>query len=105
MPLSRRTWAFWIVGSLATLPASGLLWLVGAMAAGGGEIYDPPPPPAFVDPGFPGAWVLIALSPTLLALVGGYLGIRHRWNELFMFALTAPYLLALIGVVAILAID
>ena len=104
MRYSRRIWAFWIVGILASLPASGLLWFVGAMAAGGGEIYDPPPP-AFVDPGIPAAWVLIALSPTLLALVGGYLGIRHRWNELFVFALTAPYLLAIIGAVAILAID
>jgi hypothetical protein len=104
MLVSRRTWVWWSLGTLATLPASAFLWFVGAMAAGGGEIYDPPPP-AFVDPGIPGGWVVIALSPTWLALACGFLGIRHRWKELFVFALTAPYLLAIIGAFAILAID
>jgi hypothetical protein len=43
------------------------------MAAGGGETYDPPPRP-FVDPGIPGGWELIAASPTVIALVGGFIG-------------------------------
>jgi hypothetical protein len=33
-----------MVGTLATLPASASLWFVGAMSAGGGEVYDPPAP-------------------------------------------------------------
>ena len=70
--VSRRTWTWWIVGTLATLPASALLWFVGAMSAGGGEDYDPPAP-AIVDSGIPGVWVAIALVPAWLALVGGSL--------------------------------
>jgi hypothetical protein len=89
---------------LATVPASALLWFVGAMAAGGGEVYDPPPP-AFVDPGIPGGWEVIAAIPTLIAGVGGFLGIRLRWRGLSVFALWAPFLLAIMGVFAILAID
>jgi hypothetical protein len=74
------------------------------MAAGGGEIYDPPPP-AFVDPGIPGGWELIAASPTLLALVGGFIGIRWHRRGLFVFALSAPFVLVVLGVFSILAID
>lgn len=89
---------------MATLPASAILWFVGAMSAGGGEVYDPPAP-AIVDPGIPGVWVAIALAPTWLALVGGFLAIRSEWNGLFVFSLTAPYVVALLGAFAILAID
>jgi hypothetical protein len=39
------------------------------------------------------------------ALGRGFLGIWHRWKGLLMFSLTAPYLLAIIGVFAILALD
>jgi hypothetical protein len=104
MRVSRRTWAWWIVGTLATLPASAFLWFVGAMGAGGGEVYDPPAP-AILDPGIPGVWVAIALAPTWLALAGGFLAIRSEWNQLFVFSLTAPYVMAALGVFAILAID
>jgi hypothetical protein len=102
--VSRRTWIWWIVGTLATLPASASLWFVGAMSAGGGEDYDPPAP-GIVDPGIPGVWVAIALVPTWLALGGGFLAIRREWGGLFVFSLTAPYVVALLGVFAILAID
>jgi hypothetical protein len=101
---SRRRWGIWIVTTLATLPASALLWFVGAMAAGGGEIYDPPPP-VFVDPGVPGGWELIAASPTLIALVGGFIGLHRRRPGLFAFAMAAPFMLVVLGVLAILAID
>ena len=40
-----------------------------------------------------------------LALVAGFLAIRHEWDGLFVFSLTAPYVLAVLGVFAILAID
>jgi hypothetical protein len=104
MRVSRGTWAWWTVGTLATLPASAILWFIGAMTAGGGEDYDPPAP-AIVDPGIPGVWVAIALAPTWLALVGGFLAIRSEWHGLFVFSLTAPYVVALLGAFAILAID
>jgi hypothetical protein len=73
MNATRRDRGVWVVATLATLPASALLRFVGAMAAGGGETYDPPPRP-FVDPGIPGGWELIAASPTVIALVGGFIG-------------------------------
>ena len=95
---------WWMVGTLATLTASAFLWFVGAMSAGGGEVYDPPAP-GIVDPGIPGVWVTIALAPTWLALVGGFLAIRRERDGLFVFSLTAPYVVAVLGVFAILAID
>jgi hypothetical protein len=104
MRASRRTRALWIVGTLATLPASALLWFVGAMAAGGGEAYDPPAP-ALVDPGIPGAWLVVSVAPTWLAAVGGFLAIRSHRRGLFAFTLAAPYVVALLGAFAILAID
>ena len=63
------------------------------------------PAPTIVDSGIPGVWVAIALVPTWLALAGGLLAIRREWDGLFVFSLTAPYVVALLGVFAILAID
>jgi hypothetical protein len=64
-----------------------------------------PPAPRIVDSGIPGMWVAIALAPTWLALVGGFLAIRRERDGLFVFSLTAPYVVAVLGAFAILAID
>jgi hypothetical protein len=102
--LDPRNRAVWLVVTLLTVPASAVLWFVGAMSAGGGEIYDPPPP-FFVDPGFPGGWAMLASLPTAIAAIGGFVAIRRQRRGLLTFALCAPFVLVLLGIFAILAID
>jgi hypothetical protein len=104
MLVSRRTWGVVERRHAGDAASVGVPVVRGREAAGRGEVYDPAPP-AFVDPGIPGGWVVIVLSPSWLALAGGFLGIRHRWKELLVFSLAAPYVLAIIGVFAILAAD
>jgi hypothetical protein len=67
----------------------------------GEEVYDTPPGStgdalcrAFVEPVWPLA--LAASTPTLLALVGGFLGLRLRRPRLFRFSLVAPFALGVL---------
>jgi hypothetical protein len=101
--------AWWIVATLASVPASALLWLVGGMAACGGEVYDTPPGSigdsfcrSVVDPAVP--WVSIASIPVWVAAVGGVIAIRLRSRRLLFAALTAPFLIVGAGTIVALAV-
>jgi hypothetical protein len=102
--VSARRWLAWVAVTFATLPASACLWFIGAMSAGGGEIYDPPPP-FFVDLGIPGGWEAIACAPTVVGGVVGYVALRRRSRGLVVTALMAAFVVAAVGIFAILAID
>ena len=102
--LSARRWGVWLAVTFATLPASACLWFIGGMSAGGGEIYDPPPP-FFVDPGVRGGWEAIACAPTVVGAAIGYVALRRRSRGLVVTALIAAFVVAAVGIFAILAID
>ena len=84
-----------------------MLWLVGGMASCGEEDYDTPPGSigdtlcqTLVEPVVP--WLLLAALPFVIALAGGFVGIRRRNRRLFAAALTAPFVLVVVGVLATL---
>jgi hypothetical protein len=67
----------------------------------GEEVYDTPPGSigdalcgALIEPVWP--WALVASIPTLLALVGGFVGLRLRNPRLFRFSLLAPFALGVL---------
>lgn len=105
----RRAWVVWVMAMVVAAPASAVLWLVGAGAFCGEEIYDTPPGSvgdtlcnALVKPILP--WALLASVPLVAALVGGFIGIRLRSRGLFVLALSAPLVLVGFAVFAILAV-
>jgi hypothetical protein len=98
---SARGWSLWTVGVVATVPISLFMWWFWGMGFCGEEVYDTPPGStgdalcsAFVEPVWPLA--LAASTPTLLALVGGFLGLRLRRPRLFRFSLVAPFALGVL---------
>jgi hypothetical protein len=104
----RSAWAVWIVAAVAAVPASAALWLVGGYAFCGEEVYNTPPGSAgdslcsaLVQPIVP--WALLASVPFFAALVGGFVGIRLRNRELFVLALSAPFVTVVVAVLGILA--
>jgi hypothetical protein len=103
---SARAWASWVLCTVATVPVSYVLWWFWGMGLCGEEAYDTPPGStgdalcrALVEPVWPSA--LVASTPTLLALIGGFVGLRLRNPRLFRFSLVAPFAL---GVPAILLV-
>jgi hypothetical protein len=106
---SKNERALWILATLASVPASAVLWFVGGMGACGGEVYDTPhgsSGDAFcrsvVHPIVP--WVSIASLPVWVAAVGGLVAIRVGNRRLLVAALTTPFLIAGVGTLAALAI-
>jgi hypothetical protein len=104
---SERAW--WILATLASVPASAFLWFVGGMAACGGEVYETPPGSigdsfcgSVVDPVLP--WVSIASIPVWIAAVGGVTAIRLRSRRLLFVALTAPFVIVGVGTLVALAV-
>jgi hypothetical protein len=98
----------WVAATVAAVPASGVLWVVGGYSLCGMEDYDTPPGSvgdtlctALVEPIVP--WALLASVPFLAALVGGFVGIRLRRRRLFVLALAAPFAVVVLAVFAFLA--
>lgn len=96
-----RPWALWVLGTVATLPVSYLVWWFWGMSFCGEEVYNTPPGSsgdalcsALIRPVWP--WALVASTPTLLALVGGIVGLRLRNPRVFNFALLAPLALGVL---------
>lgn len=105
----RSAWVVWVMATLMVAPASAVLWLVGAGAFCGEEVYDTPPGSvgdtlcnALVHPILP--WALLASVPFVAVLVGGLIGIRLRNRRLFVLALSAPFVVVGFAVFAILAV-
>ena len=105
----RTAWVWWIAATIGALLASAALWLVAGQTWCGEETYDTPPGStgdalceAMVRPVVP--WAVLAALPFLLALVGGFVGIRKRNRRLFRLALSMPFVVAAVAVFATLAI-
>jgi hypothetical protein len=100
MGLGRR-WVLWLCGTVATLPVSYVVWWFWGMGFCGEEVYDTPPGStgdaicaAMIEPVWP--WALVASTPTLLALVGGFVALQLRSPRLLRFALLAPFSLGVL---------
>jgi hypothetical protein len=96
-----RPWVWWVCGTVSSLPVSYVLWWVGGMGFCGEEVYDTPAGStgdalcgALVVPVWP--WALVASTPTLLALVGGFVALCLRKPRLFAFSLVAPFALGVL---------
>jgi hypothetical protein len=50
---------------------------------------------ALIEPVWP--WALVASTPTLLAVIGGFLGLRARNPRVFRFSLLAPWVIGVLG--------
>jgi hypothetical protein len=99
MSMSRREWTLWGVATLATLPASCFVWFVGAFgmcpeedgarphAALGDSLCS-----SLVEPVVP--WAVLALMPTLLASVGGFVALRRGALNLAWMLFAGAYLVA-----------
>ena len=105
----RNAWAVWIVATVAAVPASAVLWFVGGMSFCGEEDYNTPPGSVgdtlcttLVHPIIP--WASLAAIPFLIAAVGGFVGIRQRKAGLFQLAVSAPFVVVVLAVFAVLAI-
>ena len=105
-----KAWALWLFAVLAAVPASAVLWFVGAGSWCGEETYDTPPGSAgdalctrLVEPIVP--WASLAAIPFLVVLIGGFVAIRRRRPGLFLFAVSAPFAFISFVVFATLAID
>jgi hypothetical protein len=68
----------------------------------GEEVYNTPPGSmgdalctALIEPVWP--WALVASTPTLLAVIGGFLGLRARNPRVFRFSLLAPWVIGVLG--------
>jgi hypothetical protein len=99
---SARTWVLWLLCSVATLPVSYVVWWFWGMGFCGEEVYDTPPGStgdalcsALVKPVWPMA--LVAAIPTMIALVGGFVGLRLRNRRLFRLSLVAPFALGVLS--------
>jgi hypothetical protein len=95
-------WVLWVFGTVATLPVSFLVWWFWGMGFCGEEVYNTPAGSsgdalcgALVRPVWP--WALVASTPTLLALVGGFVGLRLRKPRLFNLSLLAPFVLGVLS--------
>jgi hypothetical protein len=85
----------WLGGTAGSIPASYFVWWFWGASACGEEAYDSPPGStadafcqALVRPAWP--WAVLAATPALLALVGGFVGLVLRHRGLFAFSLIAP---------------
>jgi hypothetical protein len=94
-------WVLWLFGTVATLPVSYLVWWFWGMGFCGEEVYDTPPGStgdalcgALIEPVWP--WALVAATPTLLALIGGFVGLLLRSPRLFGFSLLTPFALGVL---------
>jgi hypothetical protein len=99
-----RSWFLWFAGTLASLPVSYVLWWFWGMSFCGEEVYDTPPGStgdalcgALVEPIWP--WAMVSSVPTLVALVGGFVGLRLRRPRVFQFALLAPIAMGVLSAV------
>ncbi len=84
--------------------------MVGGNSFCGEEDYDTPPGSigdalctTLVHPVVP--WASLAAVPVVLAAVGGFVAIRRRKESLFLIAVCAPFVLVVLVVFAVLAID
>ena len=105
---SVRDWTLWVSTTLATIPASLVVWFIGGVAMCGEEVYITPPGSvgyslcnALVEPIAP--WVALASIPTLLTAIGGFIALRRRTWRLLWVLLVGAYLLAFLIVLAFLA--
>jgi hypothetical protein len=96
-----RPWGLWLLGTAATLPVSFFVWWLWGMGFCGEEVYNTPPGStgdalcgALVEPVWP--WALVAATPTFVALVGGFLGLRLRKQRVFRVSLLAPWVLGVL---------
>jgi hypothetical protein len=96
-----RPWGLWVLGTLAALPVSYVVWWFWGAGFCGEEVYITPRGStgdalctAVIEPVWP--WALVASTPTLLALVGGFLGLRLRNRRIFRFSLLAPLALGVL---------
>jgi len=108
MSASVRDWALLVVVTVATIPASAFIWLIGGMSMCGEEAYNTPPGSvgdslcgALVEPIAP--WATLAAIPTILVAVGGVLAIRRRKASRLAVFLGSVYLLALLMALAFTA--
>jgi hypothetical protein len=92
-----------VVGTLGSVAISSLVWWFWGSAFCGEEVYDSPPGStgdglcrALVHPVWP--WALVAAIPTILALVGGCLGLVLRRPRLYSFSLVAPVAIGVLSV-------
>jgi|SRR5438067_4749902 len=98
---SARVWVLWLFCTVATLPVSYVLWWFWGSAFCGEDAIDTPPGStgdalchALIRPVWP--WALVSSTPTLVALTGGFIGLRLRNPRLFRFSMAAPFALGLI---------
>jgi hypothetical protein len=85
------------------VPVSYVAWWFWGMGFCGEEVYDTPPAStgdalcqALVEPVWP--WAIVASTPTLLAVVGGLVGILLRNARLLQFSLVVPLALGVLTV-------
>lgn len=95
---SARARASWLYCTAATLPVSYLLWWFWGSAFCGEEDYDTSTADALCDALVEPVWpmALVAATPTLVALVGGFIGLRLRNPRLFRFSMAAPFALGVL---------
>jgi hypothetical protein len=98
----------WVGATIALVPASFLLWMIGAQASCGEEIYDTPPGSlgdracnALVEPIVP--WALMAAVPLGVGLVAGFAAIGTKHRGLLLFATVTPLSLVVLAIFAALA--
>jgi ABC-type Na+ efflux pump permease subunit len=103
MGISRDLRLGWTLATLAMIPASIVLWLVGGMAACGEETYDTPPGSVgdslcegLVRPVLP--WALLASIPFVLGLAGGLAAMRRGDRRLLIAATAVPPALFVLGI-------
>jgi hypothetical protein len=104
-----KAWVLWLFAVLAAVPASAVLWFVGAGVSCGEETYDTPPGSVgdalctrLVEPIFP--WASMAAIPLLVVAIGGVIAIRLRRRGLLLAALSAPFVFVAFAVFAMLAL-
>jgi hypothetical protein len=93
-----RPWLLWAGGTVASVVVSYLVWWYWGTAFCGDESLPSSAGDALcqalVDPVWP--WAVVAAIPTLLALVGGLVGLVSRRPRLFTFSLVAPVALGVL---------
>jgi len=109
MGISRDLRLGWTLATLAMVPASIVLWLVGGMTACGEETYNTPPGSVgdslcegLVRPVLP--WALVASIPFVLGLVGGLAAMRCGDRRLLLAATAVPPALFVLGTLTFAAV-